>query len=216
LSQNRTVKSLTTRDTRSTNIDVTWLSLLGAGVGIAGTLAGVAMTQRNANRREDLRWDRETARLQDETQHRREEEHAAWLRHQRLEAYVQLTKLSQDFWMRLVPRISVLERQDDPASDLNRIRLALFATIDTCRLIAGPDLQVALYELSDATENVGHRPYAADPARESIWCHALLDDSQNASQLVEHAVRGELNLPSNVPYQTNMDDRRRKASGTHG
>jgi hypothetical protein len=173
---------------------------VGAALGIAGTLAGVALTLRNANHREDIRWERESTRLQAEAQRQLAEEHAAWLRDQRLESYAELTRLSQDFWMELVPLISVLERQDDDASELNRIRNALFDKIYTCQLIAGAELQVALHQLSDAAENIGHRPYADEPERESAWRHELFKDANDARKRVEEAVRAELNLPPKVAY----------------
>lgn len=161
----------------------------------------MALTLRSANRREDIRWQRESARLEAEALHRSTEEHAAWLRDQRLTAYAELVKLGQDFWMELTPLISVLERQDDPASELNRVRMALFRSIWQSRLLADAELQKALQRLADAAENVGHRPYADESGRGSAWRQELYDDAHSAANLVEEAVRSELDLPARAPYK---------------
>lgn len=174
--------------------------LFVAVLGVVGTLIGVVLTQRNANQREDLRWQREVERQTGERLHRVEQERTAWLREQRLIAYASLVRLASEFWTELVPLSTVLERQDDPDSELNRRRLALFDAINICQLLAGPDLQGALYALSDATENVGHRPYADDHRREQVWRRQLLNESQSAARELERVVRHELELPDKIPY----------------
>ena len=63
----------------------TWLPLLVAALGIAGTVTGVVLTQRNANRRDDITWTRE-----------RQKERESWAREdaartfsERRDAYVE-------------------------------------------------------------------------------------------------------------------------------
>lgn len=181
-------------------METLWVPILVGVMGIAGTLIGVGLTQRNANHREDIRWEREAARQELDVRRQRDEAHAVWLRDQRLEAYAELVELAGDFWMELVPLIDVLERQDDSSSTLNQTRNALFAAVGRCKLLGGAEVQLALHQLGDAAENVGHRPYADDPSRESRWRHELLRDAQIAHRRVEDAIRAELGLSPRVPY----------------
>ncbi len=176
------------------------LPLVVALVTVAGTLAGVWLTQGNANRREDVRWERESERVASETELRRMDEHRTWLKNQRLAAYSGLLSAANAFWTSLIPLNDVLERQDDPKSELNGRRSILFSAIGACRLLADAQLQGALHALSDAAENVGHRPYADDPSRESAWRHELFDEVGEATRRVEDLLRAELELPERVPH----------------
>lgn len=120
------------------------LPLVVALVTVAGTLAGVWLTQRNANRREDMRWKREAERVAKEAELRRMYEHRVWLKNQRLSTYLGLLSAANAFRTSLIPLNNVLERQDDPRSELNGRRSILFSAIEACRLLAGAQLQGAL------------------------------------------------------------------------
>lgn len=154
-----------------------------SALGIIGTLAAGLLTQRNANRREDVRFHRESA-----------ERHTAWLREQRLEMYVELSNISRDYARELSPAFNVLERQDDPDSELNHRRVATFDAIYRCQLLAGERLLLALRALADEVENVGHRPFQDQPAREQLWRVELFRETWRARAEVEAAVRDELGL----------------------
>jgi hypothetical protein len=155
----------------------------------------VLLTQRNADRREDLSWERERARLEEEFARRRSETHENWLREQRLEAYRDLVRLCHRFWYQMVPLISLLERIDDVEDALSRTRMELFSSLAECEFLAAADLQVAIREMGDVAENVGHRPFQNERAREDAWRHELFDQASSASRRVEDAARAELALP---------------------
>lgn len=113
--------------------------------------------------------------------------------------YVELINVSRDYALELSPAINVLERQDDPDSELNHRCTATFDVIYRCQLLASERLLIGLETLSDEVENLGHRPYQDEPARVQEWRSELVRGTWRARAEVEAAVRDELGLARRRP-----------------
>jgi len=172
-----------------------WIPIVVAFLGVTGTILGVVLTQRQANRREERTWERQ--REQDENGHRREvaTEQRTWLREQRFKVYGDLVRESLHFAASIGPHISIEKRVDAPDSELCKSRARYFELLSQAAFLADKQLQVTIRKAEDIAENIGHRPYSND--REKSEFHSQIHrDAFGISRLLEDCAREELQLPA--------------------
>jgi Ni/Co efflux regulator RcnB len=79
-----------------------WATIVVAVIGVAGTLAAALLTQANANRLEEERWNRQREHEKDQHERARAQEHDQWLRDTRHEVYGELIRASSRFFTNML------------------------------------------------------------------------------------------------------------------
>jgi hypothetical protein len=172
-----------------------WVPLVVAVVGVGGTLAGSILTQLQASRREERRWQQEREREQDVFERQRQYERDRWLRDKRHETYSHLIQESRRFAGELMPTIDMLQRLDDPKANLYEARHRYFELLYQASFLAGEVLQKQISLARDVAEDAGHEPYhTAEDKRK--FERELLERAFNAWRSLEDAAREELGLPA--------------------
>jgi hypothetical protein len=174
-----------------------WTTIGVAVLGVVGTLAAALLTQRQANRLEVKRWEYERDREVATHTRLQRDEYQKWLRDKRHEIYSDLIRESSRFAANLIPLVNMIDRIEDPDSDLYKIRSLYFELQYRASFLAGGELQAVIRRAGDVTENCGHAPYDEDnPAEKAGFESEMVRQAFAVSRSLEDAARAELELPS--------------------